>query len=602
MDDLFDGLRAAPAAPGVAAPGGAVAGQDPAVKARELLAHAHTTLDELMATMALLGERPEELGTPFLEWLVKEVQTLGNRHDRLRVRALDVVRVTREVGNAHHKNDAQFTAGRTRTRRHQAGRDADLAKALGNHTPTPPPGPGSDGAGGAGGPSGPGSDGPGLLNGGHSSGSPTSGLVQTPTAAAWDAGLITRDHALIITRALNDLPDHLTTEQRHTVEVDLVAKAKQMNPTRLGKAAKRALEALNLPVEEVDAHHNELVHAEETAAWDAASFWMKDNRDGTWFGQFTLPALQAQMLKKALDSMTSPRRHNKGQAGSSHATGGVGGGEAFGPTSSQTATGSAWTGDVRFDRELRDQQRGQALAEFIDHLPTDHLHPKINTILLVTTDLDTLRGQTDRVGVTDTGDDVSAGQVRRLASNAALIPIVMNGASVPLDLGRKRRSFTESQKAALATKYSECAEEDCDRPFAWCEIHHADPWRPVYAPDGTLLHPGGGRTDLSNGIPLCGRHHRQMDDPRLKHTITYDAKGRATIRFTWRRPGEPWKHTKYAHNPTAPGDPTGAPSPAPAAQPSGAVPTTSCSGPPERPSPSSEITSSSSVARQDGPL
>ncbi|WP_374929993.1 DUF222 domain-containing protein [Kytococcus sedentarius] len=370
---------------------------------------------------------------------------------------------------------------------------------------------------------------------------PTPAPVQTPTAAAWDAGAITRDHALIITRALDDLPEGLTTEQRHTVELDLVAKAKQMNPTRLGKAAKRALEALNLPVEEVDAHHNELVHAEETAAWDAASFWMKDNHDGTWFGQFTLPALQAQMLKKALDSMTSPRRHTKGQGGSSHATGGVGGGEAFGPTGPRAATAEgAWTGDVRFDRELRDQQRGQALAELIDHLPTDHLHPKINTILLVTTDLETLRGQTDRVGVTDTGDDVSAAQVRRLASNAALIPIVMNGASVPLDLGRKRRSFTESQKAALATKYDSCAEEDCDRPFAWCEIHHADPWRPVYAPDGTLLHPGGGRTDLSNGIPLCGRHHRQMDDPRLKHTITHDADGRATVKFTWRRPGEPW--------------------------------------------------------------
>ncbi|WP_374928622.1 DUF222 domain-containing protein [Kytococcus sedentarius] len=559
MEDLFDGFRAAPVVPGVSvakggvAAGGAVArhvgpagwttlDDVPELGPREAmdaaLAQADAATTELMAAMARLGEHPEELDTTYLERLLQQVQTLSNKHDRLRVRALDVVRVTREVGNAHHENDAQFTAGRTRTRRAQAGRDADLAKALGNHTPTPPPSPGS----GAGGES----------SGGQEPATPAP--VQTPTAAAWDAGLITRDHALIITRALDDLPDHLTTEQRHTVELDLVAKAKQMNPTRLGKAAKRALEALNLPVEEVDAHHNELVHAEETAAWDAASFWMKDNHDGTWFGQFTLPALQAQMLKKALDSMTSPRRHTKGQVGSSHATGGVGGGEAFGPTGPQTATGSAWTGDVRFDRELRDQQRGQALAELIDHLPTDHLHPKINTILLVTTDLDTLRGETDRVGVTDTGDDVSAAQVRRLASNAALIPIVMNGASVPLDLGRKRRSFTESQKAALATKYTECAEEDCDRPFAWCEIHHADPWRPVYAPDGTLLHPGGGRTDLSNGIPLCGRHHRQMDDPRLKHTITHDADGRATIRFTWRRPGEPWKHTKYAPSPAQPDD------------------------------------------------
>ncbi|WP_374929081.1 DUF222 domain-containing protein [Kytococcus sedentarius] len=571
MEDLFDGLRAAPAAPGVSAAkggvaaGGAVArhvGPDgtttlddvPELGPREAmdaaLAQADAATTELMAAMARLGEHPEELDTAYLERLLQQVQTLSNKHDRLRVRALDVVRATREVGNAHHESDAQFTAGRTRTRRAQAGRDADLAKALGNHTPTPPPSPGS----GAGSDSAGSTGGSGLLDGSpdgsHSGGSPTSGgphgAVQTPTAAAWDAGLITRDHALIITRALDDLPDHLSAEQRHTVELDLVAKAQQMNPTRLGKAAKRALEALNLPAEEVDAHHNELVGNEERAAWDATRLWMRDNHDGTWFGQFTLPALQAQMLKKALDSMTSPRRHTN-----ANSTAGSG----------NTATGSAWTGDVRFDRELRDQQRGQALAELIDHLPTDHLHPKINTILLVTTDLETLRGETDRVGVTDTGDDVSAAQVRRLASNAALIPIVMNGASVPLDLGRKRRSFTESQKAALATTYDSCAEEDCDRPLAWCEIHHADPWRPVYAPDGTLLHPGGGKTDLSNGIPLCGRHHRQMDDPRLKHTITTDAEGRATIRFTWRRPGEPWKHTK--HTP----DPTGSPSDNSPAQP-----------------------------------
>ncbi|WP_374927961.1 DUF222 domain-containing protein [Kytococcus sedentarius] len=569
MEDLFDGLTAAPTAPGVAAPGGgtaAFASTDgleklgPREAMDAALAQADAATTHLMAAMARLGEHPEELDTAYLERLLQQVQTLSNKHGRLRVRALDVVRATREVGNAHHENDAQFTAGRTRTRRAQAGRDADLAKALGNHTPTPPPtDPGS-----------PSSDGAGLLDGagdGSQAGGAHGGAVQTPTAAAWDAGLITRDHALIITRALDDLPEGLTAEQRHTVEVDLVGKAQQMNPTRLGKAAKRALEALDLPVEEVDAHHNELVHAEETAAWDAASFWMKDNRDGTWFGQFTLPALQAQMLKKALDSMTSPRRHTKGGGTPGAATGAAatgataGNGAAFGPTGSQAATaGGAWTGDVRFDRELRDQQRGQALAELIDHLPTDHLHPKINTILLVTTDLETLRGQTDRVGVTDTGDDVSAAQVRRLASNAALIPIVMNGASVPLDLGRKRRSFTESQKAALATKYDSCAEEDCDRPFAWCEIHHADPWRPVYAPDGTLLHPGGGKTDLSNGIPLCGRHHRQMDDPRLKHTITTDAEGRATIRFTWRRPGEPWSTRLQTSDPATPAPPARSPS------------------------------------------
>ena len=41
------------------------------------------------------------------------------------------------------------------------------------------------------------------------------------------------------------------------------------------------------------------------------------------------------------------------------------------------------------------------------------------------------------------------------------------------------------------------------RPFAWCEIHHLAPWS------------RGGPTDLVNGLPLCGHHHRRAHDPGL---------------------------------------------------------------------------------------
>ena len=135
--------------------------------------------------------------------------------------------------------------------------------------------------------------------------------------------------------------------------------------------------------------------------------------------------------------------------------------------------------------------------------------------LLVTTTLESLRGETDRVGLTDSGTEVSAGEVRRLAAGAGIVPVVLGGDSVPLDLGRRTRLFTETQRRALALRYTECAEEHCDRPFAWCEIHHAQPWKPVHGPDGQLLHPGGGKTNLTNAIPLCGKHHRQLTDHRL---------------------------------------------------------------------------------------
>ncbi|ACV07572.1 hypothetical protein Ksed_26200 [Kytococcus sedentarius DSM 20547] len=498
---------------------------DAVAVAREAFAAVHTAADHALAAVAALGSTDLPLDVATLEWLVQEAQRVVNRHDRIRIRALDVVRRTREAGGSHHDNDAQFTAGRTHTDPRGAARDTHLAKALGNQPPTPPPnGPEDAGERDPDGTPSTGTDDP----GGQGGATPPS-----PTAAAWDAGLITREHALIITGALDDLPDHLTDGQRLTVEEGLVAKAQQVNPATLRKAAKRALEALDLPEAEVDAHHDQLLHNQERAAWDAASFWMRDNHDGTWFGQFTLPELQAHMLKKALEALTNPRRrtNNPNNPKADAAEGGVA------PTGAGMA---APTGDGRFDRAVRDQQRGQALAELIDHLPTDQLGTKINATVLIRTDLATLRGDADRAGITDTGTEISTSELRRLASNAGLIPIVMNGTTIPLDLGRQRRFFTDSQRAALALVYDTCAAGDCDRPFAWCEIHHAQPWKPVHGPDGQLLHPGAGKTNLTNAIPLCGKHHRQLTDHRLTHTIHRDHHGKATITYTWRKPGDPW--------------------------------------------------------------
>ena len=52
-----------------------------------------------------------------------------------------------------------------------------------------------------------------------------------------------------------------------------------------------------------------------------------------------------------------------------------------------------------------------------------------------------------------------------------------------------------------------CAVDGCERPFAWCEIHHPHWWS------------HGGHTTLDNGLPLCGYHHQRAHDDRfdLRH-------------------------------------------------------------------------------------
>ncbi|MCA1781423.1 MAG: hypothetical protein ABR500_06020 [Dermatophilaceae bacterium] len=81
-----------------------------------------------------------------------------------------------------------------------------------------------------------------------------------------------------------------------------------------------------------------------------------------------------------------------------------------------------------------------------------------------------------------------------------------------------------SAQAKLATDIDEALPEtgknlDCDRPYAWCELHHEDPWG------------GGGHTDLHLAVPPCGYHHRRMHDPRFVTQISTDDSGVKAVRL-----------------------------------------------------------------------
>jgi hypothetical protein len=62
---------------------------------------------------------------------------------------------------------------------------------------------------------------------------------------------------------------------------------------------------------------------------------------------------------------------------------------------------------------------------------------------MVTIDLDALRGL--GLGETSTGELVIAGEARRLACTASVVPVVLGGAGEILDLGRARRLFSPAQ-------------------------------------------------------------------------------------------------------------------------------------------------------------
>jgi len=101
-------------------------------------------------------------------------------------------------------------------------------------------------------------------------------------------------------------------------------------------------------------------------------------------------------------------------------------------------------------------------------------------------------------GWLDTGAPINAAEARRLACDAQILPAVLNGNSLPLDLGRARRLFTGPLRRALILRDRGCCFPSCDRPARWSEGHHLVPWA------------DGGTTALSNACLICRRHHRLL--------------------------------------------------------------------------------------------
>lgn len=149
-----------------------------------------------------------------------------------------------------------------------------------------------------------------------------------------------------------------------------------------------------------------------------------------------------------------------------------------------------------------DRLAGAAFVALLESVDPDRMPDQGSgaTTLVVTIDLAALQSGLGEA-VTGDGTRITAGQARRLACRAGIIPAVLGGRSQTLDLGRRRRLFTSGQRLALARQHRTCRAQGCSVPATWCEAHHDQPWSE------------GGRTDLDKATLLCSWHHHRVHDP-----------------------------------------------------------------------------------------
>jgi hypothetical protein len=294
--------------------------------------------------------------------------------------------------------------------------------------------------------------------------------VQTALAA----GAFPTASAAVVIHALKALLDEVDPEVRGRAEEYLTGEAHAHDTQTLRRLAQHLDEVID--PDGADARLAEqLARAGARAARESFLALRHDEATATTDGVFRVPLLQGVKLQRMIESLLNPGR----------------------PDPIPTEDPSS---GVRYGPE---EKRGQAFSELIDRIPNGKL-PKTggcDPTAVVILELDTLLGGLKAARL-DTGQAISPGAARRLAAQHGIIPAVLGSDSEVLDLGRKARFYNRKQRLAMSLQQGGvCAVEGCTRPATWGDAHHLVQWQ------------SSGRTDVSDGVLICRRHHTYADHP-----------------------------------------------------------------------------------------
>lgn len=290
------------------------------------------------------------------------------------------------------------------------------------------------------------------------------------TAAAMATGEISHEQAEAVVRTLDELPPDFSKEQINAGEATLLGFTRQFDPKGIARCATTLVNTIAPEIAELkDAQRLE---KQEREAQRTKFLRFGPDGHGSMYFSGKAPIADGEAFRTLIESLAKADR-----------TG---------------ADLSAGAGDMR----TADQRRLDALIEIIRRYTTTGDgptnggdRPRVNLLL----DLRTLTDGLKPAVLLESGEQISAEQARVLACDADVLPIVCNGASQPLDIGRQQRMFTGALRSALAVRDRGCAFPGCDRAPRDCEGHHLVPWW------------DGGETSITNGALLCRYHHTQIE-------------------------------------------------------------------------------------------
>ncbi len=126
-----------------------------------------------------------------------------------------------------------------------------------------------------------------------------------------------------------------------------------------------------------------------------------------------------------------------------------------------------WHQEDPTERATAGQRMADAIAELVTRQGKDGRSQGVRLLLIA--DYDTVSQQLGNPRL-ENGTPLPARTLRQLACDAQILPAVFSGSSVPLDLGRARRTASGSQRAALVARDKHCI--GCGAKASWCQAHH----------------------------------------------------------------------------------------------------------------------------------
>lgn len=333
-------------------------------------------------------------------------------------------------------------------------------------------------------------------------------VAETPAVAeAMTAGAMSPDQAHAVAGVLKDLPDELGQEAREKATEHLIELAAEHDPGSLSTLSLHLLEVV--APDRADELEARRLREQEARAARERELYFLDDLNGSVRIRGKLPVAEAAGLRAVIDAAANGRRRALLAAAAP--------GQSPLPAEDAREV-TEWQLDDQAQAWLdsaRGADAGARSSTLMARLRADAL-VELAQLAANTGDLPAHGGDRPRVLVTipsvglardagiaklADGTRISWARARQIMCDAGVLPVVLDGAGVPLDVGREQRFFTGAVRTAVLARDQGCAFPGCDRPPAACDIHHIVPWW------------NNGPTALSNGVALCPHHHG-MVEPR----------------------------------------------------------------------------------------